>query len=109
MKNPTLELKLPIFQNMELKATQKKMIDAIKIIISRLVLVFFGAFAGLTILLLFISFIVPTQNLSDFIFQTYSVKVGFSQSSAMVTFKDRLDYRWMRTESSIHRFDVYEC
>lgn len=57
---------------------------------------------------LFISIKGGTQNLSDFIFESYSVKDGLSQSSAKVIFQDKLGYIWIGTESGINRFDGYE-
>ena len=44
----------------------------------------------LFIMILSMPFIGHTQNLSDFIFETYSVKEGLSQSSARVIYQDKL-------------------
>ena len=54
------------------------------------------------------SFNVNAQKVSDFIFETYSVKEGLSQSSARVIYQDKLGYIWVGTESGINRFDGYE-
>ena len=62
----------------------------------------------LFIMILSMPFIGHTQNLSDFIFETYSVKEGLSQSSARVIYQDKLGYIWVGTESGINRFDGYE-
>ena len=55
-----------------------------------------------------ISFNVNAQKVSDFIFETYSVKEGLSQSSARVIYQDKLGYIWVGTQSGINRFDGYE-
>jgi ligand-binding sensor domain-containing protein len=54
------------------------------------------------------SFNANAQKVSDFIFETYSVKEGLSQSSARVIYQDKLGYIWVGTESGINRFDGYE-
>ena len=54
------------------------------------------------------SFNANAQKVSDFIFETYSVKEGLSQSSARVIYQDKLGYIWVGTQSGINRFDGYE-
>ncbi len=51
---------------------------------------------------------VQAQRLSDFIFESYSVKDGLSQSSSRVIYQDKLGYIWVGTESGLNRFDGYE-
>ena len=58
--------------------------------------------------MLLISIKGDAQKLSDFIFETYSVKEGLSQSSSRVIYQDKLGYIWVGTQSGINRFDGYE-
>jgi len=48
-----------------------------------------------------------TQNLSDFIFEKYSIKNGMSQSSANCLFQDKLGYIWVGSQAGLDRFDGY--
>ena len=52
-------------------------------------------------------FIGHTQNLSDFIFEKYSIKNGMSQSSANCLFQDKLGYIWVGSQAGLDRFDGY--
>jgi ligand-binding sensor domain-containing protein len=61
--------------------------------------------------LLFISFLFNTysrgQKVSDFMFDTYLIKDGMSQSSPMSIYQDRVGYLWVGNQSGVDRFDGY--
>jgi len=48
-----------------------------------------------------------SQNVSDFIFDNYSIKEGLSQSSAISLYQDKIGYIWVGTQSGANRFDGY--
>ena len=65
-------------------------------------------FAALFLMLnLAFSFKGNAQNISDFIFEKYSIKNGLSQSSSICLFQDKLGYIWVGTQQGIDRFDGY--
>jgi ligand-binding sensor domain-containing protein len=63
------------------------------------------------IICLFFSLVVSTklqaQTISDFMFDTYLIKEGMSQSSVMSIYQDKVGYMWVGTQSGVDRFDGY--
>ena len=63
------------------------------------------------IICLFFSLVVSTklqaQTISDFMFDTYLIKEGMSQSSVMSIYQDKVGYLWVGTQSGVDRFDGY--
>jgi len=53
------------------------------------------------------SFNVNAQKVSDFIFDTYLIKEGMSQSTSMSIYQDKVGYIWVGTQSGVDRFDGY--
>ena len=53
------------------------------------------------------SFNVNAQKVSDFIFDTYLIKEGMSQSTSMSIYQDKVGYIWVGTQSGLDRFDGY--
>jgi hypothetical protein len=47
------------------------------------------------------------QTISDFMFDTYLIKEGMSQSSVMSIYQDKVGYIWVGTQSGVDRFDGY--
>ena len=47
------------------------------------------------------------QTISDFMFDTYLIKEGMSQSSVMSIYQDKVGYVWVGTQSGVDRFDGY--
>jgi ligand-binding sensor domain-containing protein len=47
------------------------------------------------------------QKVSDFIFDTYLIKEGMSQSTSMSIYQDKVGYIWVGTQSGVDRFDGY--
>jgi ligand-binding sensor domain-containing protein len=47
------------------------------------------------------------QNVSDFIFEKYSIQNGLSQSRVICIYQDRLGYIWVGTQAGVDRFDGY--
>ncbi len=53
------------------------------------------------------SFNANAQKVSDFIFDTYLIKEGMSQSTSMSIYQDKVGYIWVGTQSGVDRFDGY--
>jgi ligand-binding sensor domain-containing protein len=53
------------------------------------------------------SFNANAQKVSDFIFDTYLIKEGMSQSTSMSIYQDKVGYIWVGTQSGLDRFDGY--
>ncbi len=47
------------------------------------------------------------QTISDFMFDTYLIKEGMSQSSVMSIYQDKVGYIWVGTQAGVDRFDGY--
>jgi len=53
------------------------------------------------------SFNANAQKVSDFIFDTYLIKEGMSQSTSMSIYQDKVGYIWVGTQAGVDRFDGY--
>ena len=53
------------------------------------------------------SFSAKAQKISDFMFDTYLIKDGMSQSSPLSIYQDKVGYLWVGTQAGIDRFDGY--
>ena len=47
------------------------------------------------------------QKISDFMFDSYLIKDGMSQSSVLSIFQDKVGYMWVGTQAGVDRFDGY--
>lgn len=61
----------------------------------------------LSLIFLGLSFIVKSQDPTDFRFESISIAKGLSQSSAYCNFQDHLGYIWIGTQGGMNRFDGY--
>ena len=66
-----------------------------------------GIIAVYLILLAIVSIKGSAQKVSDFMFDTYLIKDGMSQSSPMSIFQDKVGYLWVGNQSGVDRFDGY--
>ena len=67
----------------------------------------YGIIAVHLILLGTVTIKASAQKVSDFMFDTYLIKDGMSQSSPMSIYQDKVGYLWVGNQSGVDRFDGY--
>lgn len=65
------------------------------------------SFFTLLVISLFVNISSQAQKISDFLFDTYLIKEGMSQSSPLSIYQDKVGYVWVGTQAGVDRFDGY--
>ena len=61
----------------------------------------------LGLILVFFYTSINAQTISDFMFDTYLIKDGMSQSSPLTIYQDKVGYIWIGNQAGLDRFDGY--